>query len=125
VIDEINAWPTADDARNAITSLGWLVPSPPEPVPSVVAAWDLGPGESGVLAYGLMHVGHTVVVDDLAARRCAAALGIPMRGTLGLVLMAKKNGTLTNARSTLMRLRDSGMYLSDAVANAALREVGE
>ncbi len=48
-----------------------------------------------------------------------------MRGTLGLVLMAKKNGTLTNARSTLMRLRDSGMYLSDAVANAALREVGE
>ncbi len=29
--------------------------------------------------------GTAIIVDDLAARRCAATLGVPVRGTLGLI----------------------------------------
>jgi predicted nucleic acid-binding protein len=125
VVDEILGWPTAIAAENAIHSFSWLAIAPPDPIPPKIIAWDLGKGESAVLAYGLNHPDCTLILDDLAARRCTAAFGLPVRGTLGLVLNAKKRGQLPSARSTLTRLRDAGMYLSDTVADAALREIGE
>jgi predicted nucleic acid-binding protein len=85
----------------------------------------LGDGESSVLAWAYQYPGTEVIVDDLAARRCAAALGLPVRGTLGLVLIAKQRGAITAARPVLERLRQSGMYLSDSVLNQALALVGE
>ncbi|MDB9501648.1 DUF3368 domain-containing protein [Spirulina major CS-329] len=50
---------------------------------------------------------------------------IPVRGTLGLVLVAKQRGEIAEARSVLMQLRQVGMYLSDGVLNRALALVGE
>ncbi|MEH2009054.1 MAG: DUF3368 domain-containing protein [Nostoc sp.] len=64
-------------------------------------------------------------MDDLAARRCAAVLGIPVLGTLGIVLTAKQRGKITRARPIIENLRSSGMYLSDRVINQALALVGE
>ncbi len=78
-----------------------------------------------MLTWGYVNPGTEVIVDDLAARRCAAALGIPVRGTLGLVLTAKQQGILPAARPVLEQLRLSGMYLSDRVMNQALALVGE
>jgi predicted nucleic acid-binding protein len=67
--------------------------------------------------------GTEVILDDLAARRCAATLGIPVRGTLGIVITAKQRGAIPAARPVLEQLRLCGMYLSDRVINQAL--VGE
>ena len=53
------------------------------------------------MAHG--HPESVAVIDDLAARRCAAALGIPCRGCLGLVLLAKKRGVLSTARPVVRR----------------------
>jgi predicted nucleic acid-binding protein len=65
-------------------------------------------------------------VDDLAApRRCAATLGIPVRGTLGLILTAQRRGVIPQARPALENLRRSGMYLSDHILNQALKLVDE
>jgi len=64
-------------------------------------------------------------MDDLAGRRCAEALKIPVNGTLGLTLIAKKRGLIPAARPVLDALRQSGMYLSDRVVNQALMLVGE
>jgi len=125
VVDEVNAWPTSDAAQKAIREIPWLHVVPPEPISAMVYAWDLGQGESAVLAYGVNHPEYVMVLDDLAARRCAAALNRPIRGTLGLVLYAKRCGVLPSARAAIATLRDSGMYLSDAVTDVALREVGE
>ena len=64
-----------------------------------------------MLAWAYTYPNTEAIVDDLAARRCAAALGIPVRGTLGLVLTAKQRGVIPAARPILERLRGSGMYL--------------
>jgi predicted nucleic acid-binding protein len=125
VVDEIRAWPTADAAVQALASTPWLEIVPPEPVLPAVLAWDLGAGESAVLAYGVIRPGTELILDDLAARRCAAALGLPVRGTLGLVLNAKKRGTIPAARPLVDQLVDAGMYLSQRVIDAALRQVNE
>ena len=84
----------------------------------------LGDGESAVLAWAYILPGTEAIVDDLACQRCAAALAIPVRGTLGLVLTAKRRGRITDARKVLERLRQAGMYLSDRVMNQALALVG-
>lgn len=84
-----------------------------------------GRGKPAVLELARTYPGSTAVIDDLAGRRCAEALGLPLRGIVGLVLAAKQAGRLTAARQVLERLRDSGMYLSDAVLQRALRRVGE
>ena len=125
VAREIGAHGPAEPAARALADAPWLeVVDAPE-VPPRVLRWDLGAGESAVLAWALAHAGCQAVVDDLAARRCAAALGVPVRGTLGLVLVAKRRGRIPAARPVVEELRRGGMYLSDAVLDAALTLVGE
>lgn len=43
----------------------------------LIAAWDLGQGESEVLTLALEQDGACVVLDDLQARKCAALLIFP------------------------------------------------
>jgi len=76
------------------------------------SAPDVGPGAEAI-------------IDDLSARRCAHTFGIPVRGTLGLVLIAKQRGEIPAARPVLEDLRSAGMYLSERVLNRALRRGGE
>jgi hypothetical protein len=49
-------------------------------IPSNVLAWDLGDGESSVLAWALSHPGTPAIIDDPEGRRCAESLGITLRG---------------------------------------------
>jgi predicted nucleic acid-binding protein len=125
VAQEIRQRDHADPTVQALDSNPWLVIVDSGEVPPLVQAWDLGPGESAVLAWGCHHAGAEVIVDDLAARRCAAVMGIPTRGTLGLVLVARKRGLIAAARPAVNQLRQAGMYLSDRVVDQALTLVGE
>jgi predicted nucleic acid-binding protein len=94
-------------------------------IPDVIREWDLGPGESAVLAYALNNPGTPAILDDLAGRRCAETLGLPLRGTVGLVLRAKQSGAISSALETFALLKSNGMYLSDHVINQVLGLVGE
>ncbi|HEX4952036.1 MAG TPA: DUF3368 domain-containing protein [Thermoanaerobaculia bacterium] len=125
VAEEILQRGPTDPTARAVTSTSWLEVVEPPPTPENVLNWDLGLGESSVLAWCLHHPGSEAILDDLAARNCAEVLGIPMHGTLGLVLLAKQRGFLPKARPVLESMREAGMYLSDRVLSYALREVGE
>ena len=125
VFDEIQAYGPADATVVAVRQANWLTVVQPPPAPSVIESWDLGPGESSVLTWAYTHSGTVAVMDDLPARRCAASLGIPTRGTLGLILIAKQRGVVPLARPIMERLRQAGMYLSDEVMNRALSMIGE
>jgi predicted nucleic acid-binding protein len=125
VTDEIRRRGPTDITVQALQNTAWIVRIDDPSIPRVIQTWDLGEGESAVLAWAYTHPGTEAIVDDLAGRRCAAALGIPVRGTLGLVLTAKRRGRLPQARPVVERLRQVGMYLSDRVMNQALALVGE
>ena len=122
---EINVRGENDPAAWTLAHTSWLVVTQTPPIPPQIQAWDLGPGESAVLAWAHTREGSEAIIDDLAGRRCAAASNIPVRGTLGLVLIAKQRGHISSARELLFQLRQSGMYLSDRVLNEALVRVGE
>jgi predicted nucleic acid-binding protein len=91
----------------------------------VVAAWDLGTGESEVLSWAVANPEATALLDDRAARRCAAALNIPTRGTLHVVIEAKRSGVVPAVAPLIDRLRNAGLYLSDALVRSALEAAGE
>lgn len=125
VATEIQAYGETDVTAQALASTDWLITLETPPVPSIIQSWDLGAGESAVLTWGYIHPGTKVIIGDLAARRCATTLGIPLKGTLGLVLTAKQRGVIPAARPVLEQLRLTGMYLSDQTMNQALALVGE
>lgn len=125
VAREILARGSRDAAADMIANTSWLKQMDDPAIPPSVLAWDLGSGESAVLAWALAHPRARAVIDDLQGRRCAESLGIPLRGTVGLVLRARRSGAIVSVRHALDRLRSSGMYLSDRIVAEVLKEAGE
>ena len=85
----------------------------------------LDPGEGQVLAIALQQPGCGAVLDDRAARRCAASFSIPVIGTIGLVALARQLGTLKAAAPVYKALRDAGLFVSPALLKAVLAQFGE
>ncbi len=94
-------------------------------IPREIDSWDLGRGESEVLAQAVLSAGSRAVLDDLEARRCAQALGVGVIGTLGVVLRATRLGLISSARPIVERLRESGLYLTEDLVERALAHLGE
>jgi predicted nucleic acid-binding protein len=122
---EVQRRGAADPTAQALARTSWIVIVETPLVPPLIQAWDLGEGEAAVLAWAYAHPETEAIVDDLPARRCAAALGIPVRGTLGLVLTAKRRGIIPAARPVVEQLRQAGMYLSNRIIQQALALVQE
>lgn len=125
VAEEILRRGPDDQTARAIQQTPWLSIKPVPAIPQTIAEWRLGKGESGVLALATEHAGSEVIIDDLAGRKCAASLGIPVRGTLGIVLVAKRRGVIPLARPVLEEMMRAGLYLSKKVLNKALQKVDE
>ncbi len=102
----------------------WLVITGNPEIPEIIQTWGLGVGESSVIALALEN-SCEAVIDDLAGRRCATSLGLPLRGTLGIVLAAKNRGLIPRARPVMEDMIIKGLYLSRAVLDNALKRVGE
>lgn len=113
-----------DAAARAIAASSWLIRSAPVSVPTAVLEWDLGAGESSVIALALAHPGSSAVLDDLSGRKCALSLGIQVVGTIGLVVAAHRRGDIDDPRAMINELRAAGMWLSDAVVEKALALAG-
>jgi len=125
VSQEIRRRGSADPTVQVLDSTPWLQEVDVGAESPRVLVWDLGPGETSVLSWALTHPGSLAIVDDLAGRRCAGILGIPLIGTLGLVLKVRREGRFPAARPVVEKLREAGMYLSDSVITQALALVGE
>lgn len=92
---------------------------------SDLLAWDLGAGEIAVIAMAMANPRHETVLDDAAARRCAMVFGVPMRGTLSLVALAKKRGLIPVCRPVFDRMLTAGLYVSPALVEQVALAAGE
>ncbi len=126
VVHEVQAGSYRQLESPRIEDVEWLSVEPDLPIPPEIAGWDLGAGESQVLAHtAVSDQGTKAVLDDLQARRCARSLGLSLIGTVGVILRSKKLGLLPFARPPIEKLLRRGMYLGRDLIEAALREVGE
>jgi predicted nucleic acid-binding protein len=113
-----------DAAARGLQNRNWAIPTETVLAPSV-ADWNLGAGETSVLSYALANPPVRAVVDDADARRCCRTLGIPMFGTGGILLLAKRRGLLPSVGAGLARLRSAGLWLSDDLVTLLKRQAGE
>jgi predicted nucleic acid-binding protein len=98
---------------------------PTAPMSAFLAGWDLGAGESAVISAATERPGAIAILDDLAARRCAQAHGISITGTLGLVLLARKQGLIPAVGSALEAILDAGLYVSEKTLADVRARAGE
>jgi predicted nucleic acid-binding protein len=124
VFNEVTLGGHADRASSALVKASWIERAGAPEIPPTIVEWDLGAGESSVVAAALTHPGASVVIDDLSGRKCALAMGVKVMGTLGLVIAAHRRGVVEDPRQVLLELRASGMWLSDAVISRALAIAG-
>lgn len=89
------------------------------PLMSNLMARDLGAGETAVIAMAGENPGYEAVLDDAAARRRALVFGIPMRGTLSFVALAKKRGLVPACRSVFELLLAAGLYVFACTGRAS------
>lgn len=125
VVQEIGHRGTDDVTARALAETPWLKTVAVATIPALIQSWDLGAGESGVLALAHANPGMLAIIDDAAGRRCAEVLGIPLSGTLGLVLLAKQREVISAARPVIATLKQHGMFLSAQTIDRALALVGE
>ena len=123
-MEEIQAGQSGDPAQAVLAS--GKFPVGEVPVKPEILAWDLGKGESAVLSYALSNSGWIAIIDDLAARKCARSFSIPFKGTLAVVILAKKQGLVTSAADIMRSLQAAGLRLDEEVIRTALKQtVGE
>lgn len=86
---------------------------------------DLDRGEAEVIALALESTAEAAILDEKLARKHARRLGVPLTGTLGVLLRAKKMSLISQIRPLVERIRRGGIRLSDAVIEEALRLADE
>jgi len=79
-------------------------------------AMGLGPGEAEAIAIA-KDKSLSVIIDETAARSIAGSEGVRYLGSLGILLMATRQGHMTKklAKSTCRQLISSGFRLTSAV----------
>ena len=108
-----------------LENLQWIRIQAPIGAKAASLITDLGPGESQVLMLALEMPGSVALMDDALARRVAIAKGIPIKGTLGLLMDAKRAGHLTTVKPSLYRLQELGFHLAQKTQDAVLKLAGE
>ena len=90
----------------------------PEPDPLLVA--ELDQGEASVIALARTLLPCTVIIDERRGRRIAHQIyGLPVRGTAGLLVEARRRGWVGDLRPLLYQLKAAGYFLADSVIDAA------
>jgi predicted nucleic acid-binding protein len=66
-----------------------------------------------------------VILDDNAARQVAVARGLPVIGTVGVLLVAKTQSVIPVVRPILDNLRAQGTWISQDLYYQVIKEAGE
>ncbi|MCY3722773.1 MAG: DUF3368 domain-containing protein [Candidatus Poribacteria bacterium] len=94
--------------------------------PESVSDYDkLDVGEAAALALAKEHEARFVIIDEKKARQQASKIGLRVKGTVGVLIEAKKSGLISSIKPLLIELQKNRVYLTESIINAALKEVGE
>jgi hypothetical protein len=86
---------------------------------------QVGPGESeAIVLMGELSAAR-VILDYKKARRLARQLGLPVTGTIAVLIQANQSGFIPRVGDVLDQLSSAGFFVSDVLLDAARRQVGE
>jgi uncharacterized protein len=87
---------------------------------------DLDTGESEAIALAVQVNADWILMDERDGRKAARAMQLKTIGALGILVKARREGTLKSLRHAMDRLREkAGFYIQAELYNALLQEAGE
>ena len=92
--------------------------------PAVTRA-GLGAGESEAISLAIELGADRAIIDELAGRTLAQHLGVPLIGTLGILLVAKRRSLIPTIREPIDALRRGGFRVANDLSEDMLRRAGE
>lgn len=107
----------AEVAREVAPSLGalpsWMDIQHLYAIPSF--SRNLGPGESAALAMAMTMSVDSLILDDRPARTVAFELGLPVIGSLGLLVKAKHRGLIVEVKPVMDMMISNEFYVAGSV----------
>lgn len=94
-------------------------------VVDALVAGGLHRGESEAIALAVERRADQLLIDERQGRLTAEGLGIPVIGSIGILIAAKARGEVHAVAPLLEALRTSGLWLSDALVTRVLTAIGE
>lgn len=82
-------------------------------------------GEASAIALAAEITCDYLVLDDSDARRFAEKLGLPVIGTIGLLVIAKNRGFIPLLKPYFDRIQQTNFHISPALLERVLRDAGE
>lgn len=86
---------------------------------------QLHDGEVEVMILAKEIAADVVIIDDANAKKHAKYLGLPVTGTLGVLIKAKQKGYIDELKPILQRMVEKGIYISQSLVELCLKQVGE
>ncbi len=113
---------TAAPGLDALRVANWL-----RVVDQELPVLDLGldAGETAAILLAESLQADLLLIDERLGRRVAESRGLIVRGTLGVLVQARRTGALPALRPVLERLVADGFRISPALIREALTAVGE
>jgi predicted nucleic acid-binding protein len=89
-------------------------------------ALTLDEGEAEAIALSLEYSSCRLMIDEIEGRRVARNLKVPVVGTLGILLKARREGFIASMSEEVRALRQkAGFFISPQLERDFLREAGE
>lgn len=96
-----------------------------QPLASMILEKSIGDGESEAIALSLELKAELLIIDDLAARKLATELNLKYTGVVGVLLLAKGRGLISEVRTYLDQMLKHDFRISRTVYDDALELAGE
>jgi predicted nucleic acid-binding protein len=116
----------AHEVAPTVALLPWVEEQEPtQPIGPRILSASLGPGESAAIALALETEARLVILDERPARRLAQTLHLPVIGTLGILLAAKRRQLLVSIRPYLDALVQHNFRIAPNLYDDVLTAAGE
>ena len=82
-------------------------------------------GEVEVMILAQEQKADLIILDDNTAKKTAKFIGLPVTGTLGLLLRAKREGYIKKVTPFMDDLCNDGFFIQDSVRQMVIEQAGE
>ncbi|TVR07853.1 MAG: DUF3368 domain-containing protein [Phormidium sp. GEM2.Bin31] len=104
---------------------GWLNVKPVEEMPESISL-ELDAGEREAIALALSEQKPRVILDEKRARKVAQELGLNVIGTLGILILAKRNRIIPQVKPLLDAMMTEAQYwVNESLYHSVLQAVSE
>jgi len=112
--------------RTVDSSLDWIrVENIQNQMAKTMYKTQLHEGEVEVMILAKEIGADVVIIDDANAKKHAKYLGLPVTGTLGVLIKAKQGGHIEALKPILYQMIEHGIYISNSLVDLCLKQVGE